>query len=529
LASAVSRGSSTYDHETYQYDTWGNQTYVLSDKFSNGNEQENEQWSWYLNSGSTIPSVWNFPDLGADESLSSSNVHDLLKGEVVRAYRPSQAGGGVDEKDQEMVYNAYGFKKAEGLWLGNHWATTSYTYFTDPTQLSAGSPQTRTGPNPGQVTSWSYDYASYPQSMYIVTETTQNVADPAGTTASLVSETAYDWESGWKLYDKDAQGYITEYSYDKLNRPTDTLKPGDESSLSAGSWSVIHTSAPWEHYAYDDTALTVTVSKGSYPSGTMKIYEMDSYDSLGQLIRIDKYNSLGPSGGQLITLSPTQTVTTKAGYDPWGDVTSMTDPNGNTTQYAYDARGRVSLVTHADGTKITTVYDDTQNLKTTTNERGVVTQEWLTWKDQSLIKVEDVGNLNLTTQTYYDGQDQMVAQTDPLSLREAQRCPPSESEHMAEPESVPCDGGGRLHDHLRYTRRPVHLRRCGTAGEGAVGVPGSLARDRPNLRQCREDHQDECRNSRRRYTGRVELVRRRREPRETRRRLHGGQDKNQPS
>jgi RHS repeat-associated protein len=60
-------------------------------------------------------------------------------------------------------------------------------------------------------------------------------------------------------------------------------------------------------------------------------------------------------------------------------------------------------------------YDDTQNLKTTTNERGVVTQEWLGWKNQTLTKIEDVGNLNITTQTSYDGQDQVVAQTDALN------------------------------------------------------------------------------------------------------------------
>ena len=368
-----------------------------------------------MNSGSSAPAVWTFPDLGQDESLGNGNIHDLPKGTVVRAYRPAAANGGYDEKDQEYVYNAFGLKKSEGLWVGNHWAATSYAYFTDPAQLSAGSPQSRTGPNPGQSTTWSYDYASFPQSMYAVTETTLNVADPAGTASSLVKETAYDWVSGWKLYDKDPRGYATEYSYDRLGRLTDTLKPGDEASLPAGNWGVSHTNAPWEHYAYDDTALTATVTKGIYPSGTMKAYEVDSYDSLGQLTRIDKYNTVGTSGNQLVGLAQTQIVTTRATYDPWGDVASMTDPNGNTTNYSYDVRGRVSVVTHADATKTRSVYDDAQNLRTTTNERGVITQEWLSWNGQTLTKVDDVGYLNITTATYYNGQDEVVAQTDALN------------------------------------------------------------------------------------------------------------------
>jgi len=109
---------------------------------------------------------------------------------------------------------------------------------------------------------------------------------------SLTRETAYDWVSGWKLYDKDARGYLVEYSYDKLNRPTDVLRIGDEGLLHQVP-GLLCTQRALGALCLQDTALTVAVSKGIYPSASLKVYELDSYDSLGQLIRIDKYNTLG--------------------------------------------------------------------------------------------------------------------------------------------------------------------------------------------------------------------------------------------
>ena len=417
LSATTSRGSTTVNTGTYQYDDWGNQTYVLDDRLSNGLEQKSEQWSWFVNTGSAVPSVWSRPDLGADETLNSSDIHDLMKGTVIRSYRPSVAGGSYEERDQENVYNAYGLQKTEGQWLTDHWAVTSYTYFTDPSQLSAGSVQSKTGPNPNQVVNYAYDY-SKTGNFYVVTETTQNVADPQGHSTSLVQETAYDWSSNEKLYDKDGLGNVTEYGYDLIERLTDTIKPGTEAALLPGQWNVVHTAGTWEHIAYDDVALTATVYREPFTSGGSTALtaplEKYTYDSLGQLILVEKFNGHDLVSGTFGALPAVQDSQTKASYDPWGDVASMTDPDGNKTSYAYDALGHLAQTTHADGTTVSSVYDYTQNLKTTTDERGNITQEWFNWKDQTQTKVQDPSGLNITTQTYFDGLDQVVAVTDAL-------------------------------------------------------------------------------------------------------------------
>ena len=72
------------------------------------------------------PPGWALPSLGADETLSNCEIHDLLKGTFVRGYRPAEAGGGFDERAQQYLYNSYGLKKSEGLWLGDHWARTDF-------------------------------------------------------------------------------------------------------------------------------------------------------------------------------------------------------------------------------------------------------------------------------------------------------------------------------------------------------------------------------------------------------------------
>ncbi len=347
-ASTTTRGSATTSRNVYRYDAWGNQTYVFEDSFANGRENKCERWMWYLNSGSSAPSVWNLPSMGSDDALSNGETHDLLKGTLIHAYRPNEAGGGFDERAQQFLYNSFGLKKSEGLWLGDHWSRSDYEYFTDSALLSAGAVKSKTGPNPDQKTIWDYDYSRTSKDFFVATQTVQNVADPIGSRTSLVSETATDWWSGWKLYEKDARGYVTEYRYDKLGRVTDTIKPGDEPPLAPGTWNVVHANSPWTHIAYNDSALTATVYKASFTSGASnnigKPFEVYAYDTLGQLIRIDKHNYLGVQAGALVALATPEDITTRVTYTAWGDVASMTDPNGHTTGYGYDAKGRPASI-----------------------------------------------------------------------------------------------------------------------------------------------------------------------------------------
>jgi len=403
-ASTAVRGDATWTKQNYTYDDWGNRTYVKDDRMSGGREQVSETWNSYI--GSAKPSVWAVPDLGADEPQNNGEIHDLLKYSLMRVYMPAEAGGGSRDIAHENVYDAWGLKTHEGLWLGDHWSDTQYTYETDTSKLSFGAPTSRTGPVPGQKTDWSYDY-SRNGNFYAVTQTVENVAGPVPNAPAytVATETAYDWNTGDKLYDKDGRGYVTEYAYDLIGRVTDLTKPGSEAALATGNWTITRLNAPREHYDYNDDTLVVTVTKGVGSGVPTKVYERDSYDSLGQLIRLEKDNSTGTA----------QVVVTSASYTPWGEVASMTDPNGHTTSYTYDLLGHLIKTVYADAAQVTVDYDYTQNFRSTTNERGMVTLEWLNWKDQTQTKIDDYGNANAESMVYWDGADLADAWLDVLN------------------------------------------------------------------------------------------------------------------
>ena len=59
VSTTTTRGAATSSTTNYQYDNWGNQTYILNDRFSNSIEQKSEQWIWYFNTSSTAPGNWS--------------------------------------------------------------------------------------------------------------------------------------------------------------------------------------------------------------------------------------------------------------------------------------------------------------------------------------------------------------------------------------------------------------------------------------------------------------------------------------
>ncbi len=61
------------------------------------------------------------------------------------------------------------------------------------------------------------------------------------------------------------------------------------------------------------------------------------------------------------------------GYDSAGDLTSITDANGNTTSYTYDAMDRRASRKDALGAAAAYAYDGNGNLTRFTDRRGTVT------------------------------------------------------------------------------------------------------------------------------------------------------------
>jgi RHS repeat-associated protein len=161
-------------------------------------------------------------------------------------------------------------------------------------------------------------------------------------------ETTWDVNTGKKSQERTLQkvgGVWTEKK--RENFTYDTL-----AQLS----SMIHADTTTVGYGYAETGLLASVRDETH-SAPNTAYTYDPSDRMASVKQ---------------TLAATFATTTYA-YDRRGNLTSVTDPNGNTTSYTYDDFGQmlrqVSLVT---GTT-TYTYDTTGNLLTSTDANGATT------------------------------------------------------------------------------------------------------------------------------------------------------------
>jgi RHS repeat-associated protein len=119
----------------------------------------------------------------------------------------------------------------------------------------------------------------------------------------------------------------------------------------------------------------------------------------------------GAPGGQLVT---------RYAYDVQGNLTSVTDPNGNVTSYAYDDFGRMQRQTSlVSGVAIYT-YDVAGNVLTTTDANGGTTTRTYDTLNRVLSSVATRGAATETVSWTYDdaaagnfGIGQMATMTDP--------------------------------------------------------------------------------------------------------------------
>lgn len=86
-------------------------------------------------------------------------------------------------------------------------------------------------------------------------------------------------------------------------------------------------------------------------------------------------------GNLLIQHIDADADTTEYSYDPNGDLTSVTDPNGHTTTMTYDANGRMLTRTNAVGDTETWTYDADGNQLSHTSYRGKTTSHTYTSGD----------------------------------------------------------------------------------------------------------------------------------------------------
>jgi RHS repeat-associated protein len=164
-----------------------------------------------------------------------------------------------------------------------------------------------------------------------------------------------------------------EISYDPL-----TGRKSMERMLAyvSGSW----TETRRESYAYDSDARlqTITHADGAAVHSTYDAADPvatvrdENHASANTMYAYDPAGRIA-SVRQVLAGAPNGQITTSYGYDIHGNLTSVTDPNGNATTYVYDDFGQMlSQQSPVSGTT-TYVYDDAGNLKQVADANGAVT------------------------------------------------------------------------------------------------------------------------------------------------------------
>ena len=315
-----------------------------------------------------------------------------------------------DGKTTSYAYDAAGDPTSTTDPLSNK---TTMTYDADGRLL------TRTSPNGGTATNV-YDADGE------LTKTT----DPLGHSASY----AYD-ANGNRISTTDANGHTTTFAYDADNELVQTTQPAGSTTKASydGDGNIVgQTDGNGHTTSYTFNALNQTASTTDPDGRTTK----DTYDGVGNLL-----TSVNPSGqtttysydadrrttaisysdgttpavhesydanGRRVSLSD-GTGTSAFVYDNLGRLTSETDGAGATSGYAYDPAGNVTQITYPNGKAVSRTYDADSRLTGST--------DWL--GNTTTFSYDGDGNLTnehlpgtVSSQSAYNAADQLTGITD---------------------------------------------------------------------------------------------------------------------
>jgi RHS repeat-associated protein len=261
---------------------------------------------------------------------------------------------------------------ASGATAGSY--TTHYTY--DPT----GQLLTAKDADGNTTTYSSYDVTGYPQTI----------------TDALSHATSYAYDSRGNVTSvTDPLQDVTTRAYDVFGRPLQTVVSKDHN---ASPPVTITTPAP----VYDGND---NITQATAPTGAVTNYAYDSNDEL-----VTKLAPPDTSG----TTHPQTTY----GYDPAGNRTSVTEPDGNvsgaaagsfTTTSSYDAINELTSVTDAAGDQAIYGYDDVGNKTSVKDPLGNLTQQAYNFNHWPTVATDAA---NHTTSKAYDLDGLVTSTTD---------------------------------------------------------------------------------------------------------------------
>ncbi len=249
--------------------------------------------------------------------------------------------------------------------------STAYTY--DPN----GDTTSTTDAN-GHTTTYTYN-ADDEQ-----TQTTQ----PDGST----TQTGYDGD-GNIISQTDGNGHTTSYSFNALNQTASTTDPDGRTTKYTydrvgNRLTTVNPSGQITTYSYDadrrDTAIV-------YSDGTTPAMH-ESYDADGRRVSLTD----GTGSSTFV-------------YDNLGRLTSETNGAGATSSYTYDPAGNVTQITYPNGKAVTRTYD--------ADNRLIEVTDWL--GNTTTFAHDGDGNLTaehlpgaVTAQSAYNAADQLTGITD---------------------------------------------------------------------------------------------------------------------
>ncbi|MCX7030153.1 MAG: hypothetical protein NTU62_08545, partial [Spirochaetes bacterium] len=410
----VSRGAGHSSSTSWTYDAWGNAVESLEQSTDGSNSTSRKTIASYF----VKPFIGSPPNTapgGSPYGLPPVTRPRMALPLAQRIEYSAPSGPSATASTQQYFdYDALGRRIAETAVVGGKPLETLYEYDSHSEVTRVTSPAGQGG---SQVTSISRDYEL---SLFNIVTTTREDVELAGGAAGTDVETVvwYDRYSGLKRYERDARGYLSAYAYDAIGRPVETIRPADEDPLRADPLQGVPFLAdnPTTAVAYDDSTFNVTVR------GVRGQHEVYDFDQAGRLVAVEKTVRKLDADGSPVEADP-QVQNTTVGYDGWGNITSIVDPNGKRTDYRYDAMGRLSGIVYPvdsgarSDKKI--VFDYSTNTQTTTDERGFVSLEYYDMagrKIGTLAYPDEPGahGRSVSTSTSYDGMGRVAIAVDEL-------------------------------------------------------------------------------------------------------------------
>ena len=227
------------------------------------------------------------------------------------------------------------------------------------------------------------------------------ITDPSGRTVRYVYEDGKLSEviapgDVTTCYKYNTEGYLTEIRDDNNNLIEAVTYLSTDKITRVGQVTDVYGSVMT--YTYDDVESKTIITDSSGRTTTQW------FDSTYNIT-----NSIDAEGK-----ATTVTYTTAGGVNKYGEISSVTDRNGNTISYEYDSRGNVTRKTNPDSSYRMFTYDEKNNVTSERDEAGKYTYYTYNEAGTCLLKklqplngtdaytgIEDESRFTITKYTYY--------------------------------------------------------------------------------------------------------------------------------